>query len=127
MAAVIKIEIISSSADRGLKDTEKSLRDIDRAAKDTKGGFDTLKGVGVAALGAVALAAGAFALAASWRDFPEGTIFLAVVDPGVGTARRALALQADGRLFVGPDNGILSLVIEDAEGEVVVREITNAI
>ena len=72
------------------------------------------------------VAAGAFALAASWRDFPEGTIFLAVVDPGVGTARRALALQAEGRFFVGPDNGILSLVIEDAEGGVVVREITNA-
>jgi S-adenosylmethionine hydrolase len=72
------------------------------------------------------VAAGAFALAASWRDFPEGTIFLAVVDPGVGTARRALALQADGRLFVGPDNGILSLVIEDAEDDVAVREITNA-
>lgn len=71
------------------------------------------------------VAAGAFALASSWRDFPEGTIFLAVVDPGVGTSRRALALQAEGRLFVGPDNGILSLVIEDAEGEVVVREITN--
>lgn len=72
------------------------------------------------------VAAGAFALAAAWRDFPEGTIFLAVVDPGVGTARRALALQADGRLFVGPDNGILSLVAEDAAGDVVVREISNA-
>jgi S-adenosyl-L-methionine hydrolase (adenosine-forming) len=72
------------------------------------------------------VAAGAFALASSWRDFPEGTIFLAVVDPGVGTSRRALALQADGRLFVGPDNGILSLVIEDAQGAVEVREITNA-
>jgi S-adenosylmethionine hydrolase len=71
------------------------------------------------------VAAGAFALLSSWRDFPEGTIFLAVVDPGVGTGRRALALQADGRLFVGPDNGILSLVMEDAEGDVVVREITN--
>lgn len=72
------------------------------------------------------VAAGAFALAASWRDFPEGTIFLAVVDPGVGTARRALALQAEGRSFVGPDNGILSLAAEDAEGDVVFRQITNA-
>jgi S-adenosyl-L-methionine hydrolase (adenosine-forming) len=71
------------------------------------------------------VAAGAFALAASWRDFPEGTIFLAVVDPGVGTSRRALAVQAEGRLLVGPDNGILSLVIEDASGEVVVRAIAN--
>jgi S-adenosylmethionine hydrolase len=71
------------------------------------------------------VAAGAFALASSWRDFPPGTIFLAVVDPGVGTARRALALQAEGRLFVGPDNGILSLVMEDAQGAAIVREITN--
>lgn len=63
MAAVIKIEIISSSADRGLKDTAKGLDDIDKAAKNTKGGFDALKSVGTAALGAVALAAGAAAVA----------------------------------------------------------------
>lgn len=63
MPAVIKIEIISSSADKGLRDTARGLDDIDKAAKNTKGGFDTLKGVGVAALGAVALAAGAAALA----------------------------------------------------------------
>ncbi|HEV2719303.1 MAG TPA: SAM-dependent chlorinase/fluorinase, partial [Thermoanaerobaculia bacterium] len=43
--------------------------------------------------------------------WPEGTIFVVVVDPGVGTARRILAAQQDGRVFLAPDNGVLSLVI----------------
>jgi S-adenosylmethionine hydrolase len=43
-----------------------------------------------------------------WRRFPAGTIHLVVVDPGVGTARAALAVEADGRFLVGPDNGVLS-------------------
>jgi S-adenosyl-L-methionine hydrolase (adenosine-forming) len=70
--------------------------------------------------------AGAFALAATWRDFPAQTVFLAVVDPGVGSARRALALEAGGYRFVGPDNGILSLVRAEAEGPTALHEITNA-
>jgi S-adenosylmethionine hydrolase len=41
--------------------------------------------------------------------FPEGTVFLAVVDPGVGGSRLAVALWADGFRFVGPDNGLLSV------------------
>src|SRR5215207_11190143 len=51
---------------------------------------------------------GRLALARCWRRFPPGTIHLAVVDPGVGSARRALAVHSDGRLLVGPDNGLLS-------------------
>jgi S-adenosylmethionine hydrolase len=43
-----------------------------------------------------------------WRRFPAGTVHLAVVDPGVGSARAALAVESDGRFLVGPDNGILS-------------------
>jgi hypothetical protein len=43
-----------------------------------------------------------------WRRFPEGTVHLAVVDPGVGTGRACLAVESDGRFLVGPDNGILS-------------------
>ena len=43
-------------------------------------------------------------------EFPSASIFLAVIDPGVGTARDAIVVQADGRRFVGPDNGLLSLV-----------------
>jgi S-adenosyl-L-methionine hydrolase (adenosine-forming) len=51
---------------------------------------------------------GAFALAASCRYFPKGSVHVAVVDPGVGTRRKAIAVQTDGALFVGPDNGVLS-------------------
>ena len=51
------------------------------------------------------VAAGAYALASSWRDFPPRSVFVAVVDPGVGSARRGLALEAGGYCFVGPDNG----------------------
>jgi hypothetical protein len=49
----------------------------------------------------------AFVLEASAADFPAGTIHLGVVDPGVGTGRRALAAGAHGQFFVGPDNGLL--------------------
>lgn len=49
----------------------------------------------------------AFLLEASAADFPAGTVHLAVVDPGVGTSRRALAVRAHGQYFVGPDNGLL--------------------
>jgi S-adenosylmethionine hydrolase len=48
------------------------------------------------------------ALARYWRRFPEGTVHVAVVDPGVGSERRALAVASHGRFLVGPDNGVLS-------------------
>jgi S-adenosylmethionine hydrolase len=48
------------------------------------------------------------ALARYWRRFPEGTVHLVVVDPGVGSDRQALAVESAGRLLVGPDNGVLS-------------------
>src|SRR3954465_14371788 len=48
------------------------------------------------------------ALARYWRRFPEGTVHLAVVDPGVGSTRGALAASSEGRYLVGPDNGVLS-------------------
>jgi S-adenosyl-L-methionine hydrolase (adenosine-forming) len=51
---------------------------------------------------------GAFALAASCRFFPKGTVHLAVVDPGVGSPRKAIAVQTAKSVFVGPDNGVLS-------------------
>jgi S-adenosylmethionine hydrolase len=54
--------------------------------------------------------ASAHLLAALSREFPAGTVFLAVVDPGVGTAREAIVVEADGRWYVGPDNGLLSIV-----------------
>lgn len=56
---------------------------------------------------------GAFLLAAAWRYFPPGTVHVAVVDPGVGTERRAVALAVEGGYFVGPDNGLLSAALPD--------------
>lgn len=50
---------------------------------------------------------GAFVLWSVARDFPEGTVHCAVIDPGVGTERRGLILAAGGQFFVGPDNGLL--------------------
>jgi S-adenosyl-L-methionine hydrolase (adenosine-forming) len=59
--------------------------------------------------------AGALALRACWRFFPKGTIFLAVVDPGVGTARLPIAIETRaGAHFVGPDNGLLWPAAEQA-------------
>lgn len=52
---------------------------------------------------------GALALEASAPFFPAGAIHLVVVDPGVGTHRRAIAVEATDAIFVGPDNGVLSL------------------
>ena len=51
---------------------------------------------------------GAFALAASCRYFPKGTVHVVVVDPGVGSRRKAIAVQTAKGVFVGPDNGVLS-------------------
>lgn len=59
--------------------------------------------------------ASAYLLAAYCTGFPEGSVFLAVVDPGVGSDRAPLILEADGRLFVGPDNGVLDLVARRAK------------
>jgi len=56
----------------------------------------------------------AFLLEAAWPFFGAGSIHLAVVDPGVGTARRRLALAAGGQYFVGPDNGLLSAALPPA-------------
>ena len=52
----------------------------------------------------------AYLLAAYAHEFPAGTVFVCVVDPGVGTERKPLWVQADGRTFVGPDNGLFELV-----------------
>ena len=54
--------------------------------------------------------AGAHLLAAFAPGFPPGSVFLAVVDPGVGTPRDAVVVMAGGRWFVGPDNGLLSVI-----------------
>ena len=70
------------------------------------------------------VAADALELAAAYRYFPDGTVFLVVVDPGVGSSRRALAAQAGSYRFVAPDNGLLSLVFEETPPSRIV-ELTN--
>lgn len=54
--------------------------------------------------------AGAYLLAAFAPTFPAGSVFLAVVDPGVGTARHGVVVAAGGHWFVAPDNGLVSIV-----------------
>jgi len=59
--------------------------------------------------------AGALVLRESWRFFPPSTVFVAVVDPGVGTQRRAIAVETrSGARLVGPDNGLLWMAAEQA-------------
>src|SRR5262245_42842868 len=57
--------------------------------------------------------AGALELAATYRYFPVGTIFLIVVDPGVGSGRRGIAVEAAEYKFVAPDNGVLTPIFDD--------------
>jgi S-adenosyl-L-methionine hydrolase (adenosine-forming) len=63
----------------------------------------------------------AWTLSRYWRLYPEGSVHLAVVDPGVGTARRPLAARVDGRLFVAPDNGVLTRVLRGADNAALVQ------
>lgn len=58
------------------------------------------------------IAEGAFTISQTYADFPSGSIHLVVVDPGVGSARRAIVAASAGHLFVAPDNGVLSQVLE---------------
>jgi S-adenosylmethionine hydrolase len=55
---------------------------------------------------------GAFLLDSAWRSFPAGTVHVAVVDPGVGSDRKAIALRAADHYFVGPDNGLFTFLSE---------------
>jgi S-adenosylmethionine hydrolase len=81
--------------------------------------YDTAPGVPVVQLFADAPAGrpqpAAYLLAAYSGWFPGGTVLLCVVDPGVGGARRAVIVEAAGRLYVGPDNGLFELVLRRAE------------
>ncbi|MBM9536395.1 SAM hydrolase/SAM-dependent halogenase family protein [Desulfobulbus alkaliphilus] len=72
------------------------------------------------------VAAAAITVRTSYVFFPSGTVHLAVVDPQVGSRRPILAAAGDEHLFVGPDNGILSLLIKDGRIEVLHR-LTNPV
>src|SRR5213079_3477180 len=64
---------------------------------------------------------GALELAAAYRYFPAGTIFLVVVDPGVGSTRRGIAAEAGEYKFVAPDNGVLTVVLDEHPAKRVVE------
>src|SRR5258708_17486137 len=68
--------------------------------------------------------AAAFNLLATYKDFPAGTIHLAVVDPGVGSTRKPILIECGEQFFVGPDNGILSWICE-REGSSRAIHLTN--
>src|SRR5262245_60947927 len=65
--------------------------------------------------------AGALELAASYRYFPTGTVFLVVVDPGVGSSRRGIAAETSEYRFVAPDNGVLTAVFRETPPKRVVE------
>ena len=71
------------------------------------------------------VAGAAYLLAGVYRFFPPGTVHLVVVDPGVGTQRRGLAVRADEQLFVAPDNGVLTPVL-DVATRIAIVSLTNA-
>ncbi|REJ77696.1 MAG: hypothetical protein DWQ47_15105 [Acidobacteria bacterium] len=57
-----------------------------------------------------------FSLWACYKNFPKGTVFVCVVDPGVGSARRRIIFRTDQYQFVAPDNGLLSFVLDSENG-----------
>lgn len=68
--------------------------------------------------------AGAFALAAAYNYFPKATIHVAIVDPGVGGARKPIAARTTNYIFIGPDNGLLSWALR-RESVLEIRELKN--
>jgi S-adenosylmethionine hydrolase len=67
---------------------------------------------------------GAYAIAQAYRYFPKKTVHVVVVDPGVGTARRPILMEAAGQYFVAPDNGVLAMIYGREEHKT--RLISNA-
>jgi len=70
------------------------------------------------------LKGGAFVLCSSYRYFPRGAIHIVVVDPGVGTSRKAIVIKTKGYTFVGPDNGVMAPAAEE-DGISEVYEVGN--
>ncbi len=75
------------------------------------------------------IAQAAHLLRTGCQYFPRGTVHVVVVDPGVGSDRRAIAIETPAWIFVGPDNGVLALAAQDAQdawdGQVHILELTN--
>jgi S-adenosyl-L-methionine hydrolase (adenosine-forming) len=74
-------------------------------------------------IGAYRIAEGAFSIAQAYRCFPKGTVHVVVVDPGVGTARRPILMEAAGQRFIAPDNGVLSMIYAREKSKI--RVISN--
>jgi hypothetical protein len=70
-----------------------------------------------------AIAEGAFLIARAYRYFPPGTVHIVVVDPGVGSDRRPILMEAAGQYFVAPDNGVLGMIFAREKHQV--RLISN--
>ena len=66
----------------------------------------------------------AFTIQEAARWFPKGTIHVVVIDPGVGTTRRPILVEAGGQRFIGPDNGVFTMIYDSRPHKV--REITNS-
>lgn len=66
-----------------------------------------------------------FLLSQSWPWMPKGSVLVCVVDPGVGSSRRPIAVKSAGRIFVGPDNGLFSSLLEEPKCEVRLIENTK--
>jgi len=64
-----------------------------------------------------------FVIAQAWNWFPKGSVHVVVVDPGVGSERRPILVEAGGQFFVGPDNGVFSMIYAVAKHKV--RVISN--
>jgi S-adenosylmethionine hydrolase len=67
----------------------------------------------------------AYILEGAYRYFPEGTIHVIVVDPGVGTDRKIIVLRKDGHVFIAPDNGVLTMILETGGIESIVTVENN--
>src|SRR3954471_22985948 len=67
---------------------------------------------------------GAIAISQAYKYYPANTVHLVIVDPGVGTSRRALLVRTDRHYFLAPDNGVLSFVFEQEKERLQVRHIT---
>lgn len=73
---------------------------------------------------AFSILTGAFSISQAARFFPPGTIHVVVIDPGVGTSRRPILVEAGNQSFIAPDNGVLALILQQHRAATV-REITN--
>ena len=67
----------------------------------------------------------AYMIPSYYRFFPEGTVHIVVVDPGVGTSRGILAVEHRGHFFIAPDNGVLTLLLNTEESDKIIR-VSNA-